>query len=90
MSDIGRLIWCALIGLFRSRAALQAEILPSDISSMCCGVNPRSECLSATLTCPYRKSHPNVLMVQTSEVRIGHDAADGLNSTQRWCILVQR
>ena len=27
MSDIGRLIWCALIGLFRSRAALQAEIL---------------------------------------------------------------
>ena len=40
--------------------------------------------------CPYRKSHPNVLMVQTSEVRIGHDAANGLNSTQRWCILVQR
>jgi transposase InsO family protein len=27
MSDVGRLIWCALIGLFRSRAALQAEIL---------------------------------------------------------------
>jgi hypothetical protein len=27
MSDIGRLIWCALIGLFRSRTALQAEIL---------------------------------------------------------------
>src|SRR5256712_9805515 len=27
MSDLGRLIWCALIGLFRSRAALEAEIL---------------------------------------------------------------
>ena len=27
ISDIGRLIWCALIGPFRSRAALQAEIL---------------------------------------------------------------
>jgi hypothetical protein len=27
MSDLCRLIWCALIGLFRSRAALQAEIL---------------------------------------------------------------
>jgi hypothetical protein len=40
--------------------------------------------------CPYRKSNPNVLMVQTSEVRIGHDAANGLNSTQRRCILVQR
>ena len=27
MSDLCRLIWCALIGLFRSRAALEAEIL---------------------------------------------------------------
>ncbi len=40
--------------------------------------------------CPYRKSNPDVLMVQTSEVRVGHDAANGLNSTRRWCILVQR
>ena len=27
MSNLCRLIWCALIGLFRSRAALEAEIL---------------------------------------------------------------
>src|SRR6516162_11803674 len=27
MSDLCRLIWCALIGIFRPRAALQAEIL---------------------------------------------------------------
>jgi hypothetical protein len=27
MSDLCRLIWCALIGRFRSRAALEAEIL---------------------------------------------------------------
>jgi len=27
MGDLCRLIWCAVIGLFRSRAALQAEIL---------------------------------------------------------------
>jgi hypothetical protein len=27
MGDFCRLIWCAVIGLFRSRAALQAEIL---------------------------------------------------------------
>jgi hypothetical protein len=27
MSDLCSLIWCALIGLFRSRAALEAEIL---------------------------------------------------------------
>ena len=27
MTDLCRLLWCALIGLFRSRAALEAEIL---------------------------------------------------------------
>jgi hypothetical protein len=27
MSDLFRLIWCALMGLFRSRAGLEAEIL---------------------------------------------------------------
>src|ERR1700746_2465394 len=27
MDDLYRLIWCAVVGLFRSRAALQAEIL---------------------------------------------------------------
>src|SRR3974390_852945 len=27
MADLFRLIWCAAVGLFRSRAALQAEIL---------------------------------------------------------------
>ena len=27
MSDLCRLMWCALVGLFRSRAALEAEIL---------------------------------------------------------------
>src|SRR5438105_14701384 len=27
MSDLCKLIWCALIGLFRSRATLEAEIL---------------------------------------------------------------
>jgi hypothetical protein len=32
-------------------------------------------------TCPYRKSNPDKLMMQTSEVRVGHDAANGLNST---------
>jgi len=41
-------------------------------------------------TCAYRKSNPYVLMVQTSEVRVGHDAANSLNGTARWCILVQR
>jgi hypothetical protein len=33
-------------------------------------------------TCPYRKSNPDVLTMQTSEVRVGHDAANGLNSTR--------
>src|SRR5947207_10347043 len=42
--------------------------------------NPRVGC------CPCRKSNPSVLMVQTSEVRDGQDPANGLNSTQCWCI----
>ena len=32
----------------------------------------------------------DVLMVQSSEVCGGHDTANGLHSTRRWCILVQR
>jgi hypothetical protein len=32
--------------------------------------------------CPYRKSNPDVLMVQTSEVWGGHDNANGLHSTR--------
>jgi hypothetical protein len=39
---------------------------------------------------PYRKSNPEVLMVQASEVQVGHDAANSLNSTRCRCILVQR
>ena len=33
--SLSRLIWCALIGLFRSRAALEAEILSFDTNSTC-------------------------------------------------------
>jgi hypothetical protein len=40
--------------------------------------------------CPYRKSNSNVLMVQSSEVWLGNDAANGLNSPRNRCILVQR
>jgi hypothetical protein len=49
----------------------------------------RKTCRLSTLgiaTChglSYRKSNPDVLMVQTSEVRVWHDAANGLNSTPR-------
>src|SRR5262245_46261103 len=33
-----------------------------------------------TLPCPCRKSNPVGLMVPTPEVRVGHDAANGLNT----------
>jgi hypothetical protein len=42
-----------------------------------------------SIGCPYRKSNPDVLMVQTSEVWGRHDTANGLHSTRRWCIFVQ-
>src|ERR687897_428880 len=40
--------------------------------------------------CPYRKSNPNVLMVQTFEERLGNNAANGLDSALNRSILVQR
>jgi len=36
----------------------------------------------ARTACPYRKSNPDVLMVQTSEMRDGHDAANRLSYTR--------
>jgi hypothetical protein len=40
--------------------------------------------------CPYRKSNPDVLMMQSSQERLGNDAADGLDCPRNWRILVQR
>jgi hypothetical protein len=40
--------------------------------------------------CPYRKSNPEVLMVQSSEERLRNDAADGLDRPRNRRILVQR
>ena len=41
-------------------------------------------------TCPYRKSNPDVLMVQSSQERLGNDAANGLDRPWNRCILAQR
>ena len=43
-----------------------------------------------TLPVPIGNQIRDVLMVQTSEVWGGHDTANGLHSTRRSCILVQR
>ena len=42
MGDLCRLIWCVVIGLFRSRAALHAENIVLRHQLMCCAVNYRS------------------------------------------------
>jgi hypothetical protein len=54
------------------------------------GLEPKGSTDEKASACPYWTSKPDVLMVQTTEVRVGHDAAKSLNSTQRWCVLVQR
>ena len=46
--------------------------------------------LSRRGTCPYRKSNPDILMVQASEKRFGNDAANSLDSARNRRILVQR
>ena len=40
--------------------------------------------------CPYRKSNPDVLMMQSSQERLGDDAANGLDRPRNRCILAQR
>ncbi len=40
--------------------------------------------------CPYRKSNPDVLVMQSSQERLGNDAANGLDRTRNRCILAQR
>jgi hypothetical protein len=44
---------------------------------------------AAANPCPYRKSNPDVLMVQSAEERLGNDAADFLDCPRNWRILVQ-
>ena len=39
--------------------------------------------------CPYRKLNSNVLMVQSSEERLGNDAANCLDRPRNRCILAQ-
>jgi hypothetical protein len=40
--------------------------------------------------CPYRKSDPDVLVVQSAEMRLYDDPADALNFARDRCVLVQR
>ena len=42
------------------------------------------------LACPYRKSNPDVLVMQSSQERRGNDAASGLDRARNRCILAQR
>src|SRR2546423_1587102 len=50
MLDLFRLLWCAVIGLSRSRAALEAEILVLRHQLMCCAAGPESGWPSAQST----------------------------------------
>ena len=40
-------------------------------------------------TCPYRKSDPDVLKMQPTEMRLGYDPTNGLSRTWDRYILVQ-
>ena len=41
-------------------------------------------------SCPYRKSDPNVLVMQSAEMRLCEDPSDDLNFPRHGCVLVQR
>src|SRR6266436_5395530 len=65
MSDLYRLIWCALIGLFRPRAALEAEILV--LRHQLNVLRRKSPKRLAFGNCPSRKSFPRVAMMQSGQ-----------------------
>ena len=75
MGDFCRLIWCAVVGLFRSRTALQAEILVLRHQlNVLRRKAPKRMAFSAVdrllfaglyrLACRFRKLYPGVSMVQ--------------------------
>jgi hypothetical protein len=79
-------LFCLFLALFASPFKSKSRLEAENASLTCA----RSKQFDPFDPCPYRKSNPDVLMVQTSEVWGWHDTANGLHSTRRWCILVQR
>src|SRR5258708_34561326 len=72
MSDLCGLIWCALIGLFRSRAALEAAIVVLRHQRNVLRRNPRSGWRSAILTVSLPKTrfeHSDAVVRQGSDTR---------------------
>ena len=67
MVDVFILLWTAVIGLFRSRARLEAEIL---VLRQQINVLRRNAPKRFVFGCAYRKSDPNVLVMQTTEMRL--------------------
>jgi hypothetical protein len=85
MSDLCRLIWCALIGLFRPRAALEAEILVL-----------RHQLNILRRKCPKRvavlvgNSCSDILVVQAAQDGHGECLTDGLDGARNRRVLLQR
>jgi hypothetical protein len=77
MSDLCKLIFGMVIDLLRSRATLEAEILLL------------RQQINVLRRCPYRKSNPEVLMVQSAENGPRLNIPKSLNSTPNRCILAQ-
>ena len=61
---------------------LTIRTLSKELQSMATGTT-----FTEISTCPYRKSNPDVLMMQSSEERLSNDATNGLDRTRNRCIL---
>ncbi len=75
---IGRAIAAAL-----SQAGATVTVLGRNRAAL-------DEAVAAGSACPYRKSNPNVLMMQAAENWPGFDRADALDSAKRGRILAKR
>jgi hypothetical protein len=52
------------------------------------GLSEWGQCLGGGRCCPFRKSYPDVLVVQSSQNRNGDDGASALNCSMQWHVLL--
>src|SRR6478735_625447 len=86
MRDVFSLIWLALIGLFRSRASLQVEILTLRHQL---NVLRRKSPQPLTFPCACRKSNSDILVVQPAENWAAKNLPGPFDGTRERRILLQ-
>ncbi len=99
MLDLCRIIFGIVVDLFRPRAAVPRDMAAgfrtmhkgtADLHGGSAERQRRHDPARVRYACPYRKSNPHVLMVQSTKHRPHFDAPGTLDVPPNGCILAQR